>query len=658
MKNCSNKICASIIVIFVVSIFVYIDRSNLFNKESEFYGSAQNQAQVLQSLSSLDYLNSGDFAIPGQELQNAPSVIVSPEQPTLESPSNIFFQGIKDFLGGLVGPGPTNEQGFEQEIGLPPNYEGGLSPSEPDACGIYDRQKMYVLLGETYDANGTAGLFRNSNIWATIDGEHWEEVASKTVMGEKWEPMVLVVNNVAYVFGGKYKSSGGAHDLSSYMSTDMVNWSYLGELPPMSREFDKSMVYFKGKFWLISSEESVGIWSSTNGSNWKQEVTKNIWDGRTYGTENGSDTVSHKKGGYVSNSMGAYVLNNKIWYVVGNHQNEPGSNKKVYSSTDGVNWIDEGVFKIDGKTDQVLDIAWNTNPSPIMLRGEAWVISSNRRTGEPMVIKTANGRDWKLVSNYRTNFTSPRYYSTMVSFNGKLWTIGGFAGGPQSLTSYDVWSSINGSVWENVKQIGTKFTAPADRYLAGGLVLTYKYSKGGPDLRISTNSTAKFSYPGNNVKSESLGSWTIKADSLSGAVFDGEVVISGIKIQGYEFRKGSSSLGYLRNFKVYQYDQTTNYKKLVGEVSRLNQPYYSYPEKKPNSKTIKLSSPIILKQGESTQITITADFSLNESFNKFITYLVPDFEFINEESKACSINSAYGESRLAGVPGYTIILDR
>ncbi len=637
-----NQRLIVLVVVFVIICFVSIlsvDIPAFRNIKSNLLG-----ANVFQSLSEEGDLDLGKNPEPVLFDENGEIILdefnfneneESELEPEPENKMGII-QNIKSiFRGG-------NEKPAEVPANLRPEFG---QANLPNSCGIYDREKLYILLGETFDLSKN-NLGRSSNIWSTIDGENWIEVAKSTAMGEKWEIMPLVVNNTAYVFGGKYTPSG-THDNSVYNSTDMVNWTYLSELPPTLREYDRSMVYFKNKFWFISSQKSVGIWSSVDGITWNQEIKTNPWDGNAYGNLGGSDVVSNAKSGYISNSLGAYVLNGRIWYVVTNNKDEYGSQKKIYSSIDGVNWRDEGEFKIDGKNDQVLDIAWNTNPIPVIFRGEAWVISSNRKTGAPMVIKTTNGKDWKLVSNNTTKLLSPRYYSTMVAFNNKLWTLGGFDNG--RILSYDVWSSINGVSWDKMKQYGVKYPGPAERQLAGGVVLTYKYSKKGGDLNVTAYNPIKVSFSSDVLVDENIGTWVLKYDDPGNVVFDGNIVITGIKLVGTELANGNSSLRYMINYKVY--DEKNN---VLGSTKSFKGPFYDV-DKNPIPQTIKLSKPITLSPGQSMRISVNADFGLSPSFKNITTFLVPDFDFANEDSKACIVYSVHKESGQNKIPGKTLI---
>lgn len=644
MKYCSNKNCVAIIALLVFFIIFTLDRTGILKKYGVLSYNENGKAQVFSSFESDEgFLQEDMSGLDESGLENGNDA--DTELNESEKPS--ILQSIRDFLN-------NNEEESDTPVDIGNLPEASL---EQDSCGVYDRERLYVFSGETFDVYGTGALFRNSNVWSTTDGENWLEIAKTTPMGEKWEIMPVVVNNEAYVFGGKYKKGSSAHDLSSYKTSDMINWKYLGELPATSREYDKSVVYFKNKFWLISSEKTTGIWSSVDGAIWKQEVSSNLWDGDTYGVKAGSDIVGHKKGGYTSNSLGAYVLGNKIWYVVGNHTGETVSNKKVYSSVDGINWKDEGIFTINGKNDKFLDIAWNTNPSPVMFNNAAWVISSNRTTGTPMVIKTVNGRDWKLVSNVTTNYSSPRYYSTMVAFNHKLWTLGGFTGDNLSNVNYDVWSSVNGVLWNKANQIGTKFVGPADRYLAGGLTLTYRYSTKGSDLMVDST-PEKMYYKDDVQKGATLGNWSLNAKSTWGVTFDGNIVITGLKFVGSDIanvklptspkRLTISSLNsaVVKNLKVYQGS------KLIGSVASFSGPFYdssgvAIPQ------TIKLNNPIVLKQNDSAQIKLIGDITLSDSVKSFTTYMMPEFDFADENSKACSVYLKQRESKLEKVPGNT-----
>lgn len=521
-----------------------------------------------------------------------------------------------------------------------------------NSCPKIQEEKLYTFFGEIVN-KATNTISRASDVWSTMDGVNWKQEAKTTAIGERWELMPVKVGKTVYQFGGKYKPTGGYSDNAIYKSTDMVKWTYVGELPEMSHYYDRSVVYFKNKFWLLQSlnsslslrtdpTASTGVWSSADGKKWKMEKTNVEWTGY------GSDRAENTKGYYDSNSLGAFVIGNKMFYLIYN-----GSTTiKIYTTTDGNNWKDEGnlVNSADSKS---FNIATNTNPFPIMYQNKVWIISKDKNSNTPMVINSSDGLKWDLVSTKDTNLSVPRYYSSDVAFNGKLWSIGGFSGSDKDDGS--VWSSKNGIKWEKMDIKGvTSFPGPADRHLSGAVAIpTGKSIVAGPtDLKVDSFYDTS-SYSTDNVKEGVLGVWKLTASPKTNKSATADVVIDSLKFLGTDFKNASgdfSSLASMKNIKVYT---GSGRSELVGELSKFSGPfyddsnYYVYPQ------SLDLTKPIVLKKDEEVTITVIADFSFTNDLQYFSTYLA-GFEF-GGLGDPCQIYSGNNSKDFFKSPGISIM---
>jgi peptidoglycan hydrolase-like protein with peptidoglycan-binding domain len=481
-------------------------------------------------------------------------------------------------------------------------------------CPIVNKkEEMFVMLGETIN-EATNSIYRLSDIWSTTDGANWKQLAQSTAMGEKWEPIfVKTKDNTVYEFGGKYVKDSAAYDTSVYKSKDMVNWTYVGGMPGLSRYFDKSVVYFKDKFWLIGSDEGKqGVWSSSDGATWDVELKNTPWDGKGY------SRVTNNKGFYDSNSLGAFVLNNKIWYLVYNNQPLKQNDMiSIYSSDDGKNWKNEGLLK-NSKDGKDFNISVNTNPAPVVHSdGKVYIMSTIKEKTTPIVINTSDGVNWNLVSTNKTSY-SPGYYSTDLSFAKKLWKIGGlnFTNGNDNT----VYNSSDGVQWSNKTPKGLAFPSYFDRHLAGGIVLPARQNIITSDLEI-INFDEVSSFTTKDVKQATLGIWKLSATAAKNKKATGDIKIESISLLGTNLSgaKGDfSSLESLRNIKIYSDSGRTNE---VASLSQFSGPFYDTSNTYVLPQTIKLSKPIVIKQNESVNLTVVADFSFNNDMSEFNTYL-------------------------------------
>ncbi|MCC6323673.1 peptidoglycan-binding protein [Candidatus Nomurabacteria bacterium] len=512
------------------------------------------------------------------------------------------------------------------------------------ACKESTEGKLSIWTGETYD-KAQEYLYRLSDVWSTTDGINWEKEANTTKMGEGSERMIVKVKDTIYSFGGKYKPTGGESDTAIYKSTDMVNWTYVGETPNFSRYFDKSAIYFGGKFWIISSEETtgggvMGIWNSSTGEKWTK-VADAPWDGLK------KNSVSNEKSGYDSNSLGAYVIGNKMFYLVYDR-----GTMTIFSSSDGKKWTNEGAL-VNSKDNSDFNIGTNTNPSPVVYNGKVWIMSTIVGTSDPIVINTSNGKSWNLVSSSKTNFV-PGYYSSDVVFKNKLWKIGGMNNA--SSNDNTIYSSSDGIEWEKMEVKGVSgFPGPADRYLAGAMSMENIKTKA-TDLKIEREYNATSFFTGNDEKGTTLGKWKLYAESGKNTKNTGDIIISTLSFLGTDYKSSLgnefSTLESLSNIKIYINDVE------VGSISKFGGPFYDKSGKTALPQTIILDKPYTIKNGENVWVKLTADFPAPKFKNYEMRTWLAGVGFSNAYNTPCSVYTDDTSGGFDKSPGRTIYYNR
>jgi len=521
------------------------------------------------------------------------------------------------------------------------------------SCKEENNEKMFVWNGETIDETKNS-IYRLSDVWSTSDGKNWKQESKDTKIGERWETMIVKVGDVVYSFGGKYEKTGNSSDNEIYKSTDLINWTYIGDIPEMDHNYDRSVVYFNDKFWLLGSEEGKnGVWSSSTGEKWTQVLTKTPWDGI------GMDRLYNTKGRYDSNSLGAYVINNKMWYLVYNNQQNAGypnyALMRLYSTSDGKNWSDEG-YLINKDDSSYFNIASNINPAPVTMDGKVWIVSYSRKTSQPMVINTSNGKDWYLVSTSDTNMTtdSKSYYlahnyPSVGVFQNKLWTIGGWdvkGNSNSNDNSNDIWASSDGIKWTNMVPKGITFPAIADRWLASITTIGSSSPKS-ENLEIQKEYNATEFLTGKDETNRTLGKWKmIAGDDKTNT---GDVVISNLSFIGTDYKTSSnvqfSSLESLENIIIYAGSTK------VGQIKSFKGPFYDSTGKYALPQTITLDKNITLKAGESIWISIVADFPLPKYKNFEMRTWLAGIGFKDEYSTPCNVSTndnGDGDYKFAG----------
>ncbi len=476
------------------------------------------------------------------------------------------------------------------------------------------KAKLGIWTGEALDEAKDA-LTSLSDVWTTTDGTLWTKEADKISVGQGWERMVVTIKeggkDTVYSFGAKYKVGGSESDNAIYKSTDFVNWTYVGDMPDFSRYYDKSIVHFNGKFWAISSEEPntssdvVGVWSSSNGSSWKQELNDVPWDG------NGRDTVTNGKGSYNSNSLGAFVIGKEMFYLVYND-----NVMTIYSTTDGKKWTNQGAL-VDSSTSASFKIGTNTNPAPVTYNGEVYIYSTVPGTMSPITIKTKNGKKWVRVTSTedRSNYTNglkdtdyaPGYYSSDLVFNNKLWKIGGMNNTKGNDNA--IYTSKDGADWKKMDVEGvSEFPGPADRQLSGAAVITGSMKMKATNLQIARKYNSTGWFTGSDETARNLGEWNLIANSEKNTKNTGPVSVASLSFVGNNYKsslggKEISSLETMENLTVYIDDVK------VGSITKFKGPFFETTGSKlALPQTIKLDTPYTINQGQSVWVKLVADF--------------------------------------------------
>ncbi|OGI76385.1 hypothetical protein A3C57_01255 [Candidatus Nomurabacteria bacterium RIFCSPHIGHO2_02_FULL_33_12] len=517
------------------------------------------------------------------------------------------------------------------------------------ACESGDKSEMLtVYSGERIDeSTNKKAVYALSDVWSTTDGVNWKKQASNTNMGAGWERMVEKdKNGVVYSFGGKYKvvDNKTVSDNGVYKTTNGVDWTYVGDIPEMDHRYDRSVVYFKDTFWLISSME--GIWSSPTGEKWTKEVTKGPWSGY------GSVEKSNAWGYYSSNSLGGYVIDGKMWYLVydGTSSTNYSNTMKIYSTKDGKNWNDEGGL-IDAEKakkyyTEYFNILPNVNPDPVTLNGEIYIVSSDKDNGKPLVIKTSNGKDWYKVSTsdtkfYKENeyFANVRNYGSVAVFLNKLWHIGGWdlqANTDNNDNINDVWSSSDGVKWENITPKGVESSGPAHRWLAG-IFATGSIGGKAEDLQIIRKWNDSGFFTGKDEEKTLLGTWKMTADNDK--TNTGDIVISYLGFVGNDYK----------NYKNVQFSSLESLTKItvladgveVGSVSSFKGPFYDSTGSYALPQRITFSKNVTIKAGESVTFTLVADFPVPKYKNFEMRTWLNEIGFKEGYSTPCKVYTEF-----------------
>jgi hypothetical protein len=143
-------------------------------------------------------------------------------------------------------------------------------------------------------------------------------------------------------------------------------------------------------------------------------------------------------------SAGELVLNNRLWILGGWVDSFAPALRDVWSSPDGVAWVNTLAQAPWEHSDLAMTIAFN---------GRMWIMGGYDlgrlpgATASNRVWSSADGVTW---ADEGAAAWSPRLAAGIVEFQGRIWILGGieryFDGTPASLRN-DVWSSVDGRNW-------------------------------------------------------------------------------------------------------------------------------------------------------------------------------------------------------------------
>ncbi len=259
------------------------------------------------------------------------------------------------------------------------------------------------------------------DVWSSADGKNWKQVAKQAPWKHSDLSMSVTFKKKMWFMGGWYNGRLKGHSAGNevWSSTDGSKWKQATKAANWSPRCAATLVNFKKKMWLLGGTENYyfgddkslknDVWSSADGKDWTLETKNAGWSPRAY----------HQ----------SVVHDGKIWVMGGgNYTPEYKANNDVWSSTDGIHWK------------QVTKSApWNRRLwfSSVVYRGHIWVISGwskkpNQNWGDVWYSK--DGKNWKQLKSKIT--WKERHEISAFVFQDKIWIAGGHA----KPLSNEVWS--------------------------------------------------------------------------------------------------------------------------------------------------------------------------------------------------------------------------
>ena len=181
-------------------------------------------------------------------------------------------------------------------------------------------------------------------------------------------------------------------------------------------------VVFNGKIWVIGGSLTSSdrkVWSSSDGITWKEEVHRAPFGGRE-----GHQVVAFK---------------NKIFLIGGRSKNSAGeiySRNDIWSSVDGVNWVEES---------KSADFDVRSDHQVVVFNNKMWLLGGrDYQTFKGDIWSSEDGINWTEISE--NSALGGRASHEALVYKNRLWVVGG-QGSVSTPNLNDIWSSADGSNW-------------------------------------------------------------------------------------------------------------------------------------------------------------------------------------------------------------------
>jgi hypothetical protein len=253
----------------------------------------------------------------------------------------------------------------------------------------------------------------------------------------------------------------------------LLNWTRVLEHAPFTARDSSGEIHHNNQMVILGGyipELVNDVWTSSNGTDWKQvgnvpsEAGINVpvafsyagkmWistqDGNFYSSPDGKawTLVTDKAPWRKRYCAGSTVFAGKMWVAGGaggENATGTGLHNDLWSSTDGVNW------KLE-----LAHAPWSPRQlfgNLVAHNGRLFVVGGGVVSYQPFraysdVWSSPDGINWSLETE-AAPFAS-RIWSSVLSYHGRLWLLGGFEAEPRWTNFNDVWYSVDGKTWRRL----------------------------------------------------------------------------------------------------------------------------------------------------------------------------------------------------------------
>ena len=331
-------------------------------------------------------------------------------------------------------------------------------PARNDHAVVTFDGKMWVLGGTT--ARGI-----QDDVWWSSDGEEWTKAADDAGWPRQDHAVVTFEGRI-WVLGG-LSGADYLNDVWRSDSSDGASWREVTDAAGWRGRRGHVAVTFDDKIWVLGGYDGSNyfndVWWSENGFDWTQvTVSGTHWSART--------------------DHAVATFDGKIWVMGGFRGSADGTEdtffNDVWWSSDGANWtkLDNRMphwshrwghtMAVLGDKMFLLGGVAKVNDADMVQR-DVWVYQQTDRRSEPTDPDPDPDTNpdpdpsnpptptttftWSKVTTSGTLWSARRDHAALT-FNGKMWVLGGATGSIIQLN--DVWSSEDGQRWMNANARG------------------------------------------------------------------------------------------------------------------------------------------------------------------------------------------------------------
>jgi hypothetical protein len=263
--------------------------------------------------------------------------------------------------------------------------------------------------------------FHPRGYWSSHDGSVWVRSALPLSGLNSGYQKYVLFHDAVYALGTMQGNYLDLHLTSRIARTeDLKEWQVVAQQSDLPLRVFYGAVVYQDRIWLIGGFDGRNyyndVWNSIDGVRWTRVTEHAAWSAR--------------------NVDMAAVFQGKLWIIGGgliDGQTEinPNAKREVWSSTDGVHWVESPVRA---------GSAWGG--APIVFNDQLWLIAANRNsTFAPATLATADGAVWRE----ETAPWPPRGAPAVWVFGNRLFMAGGKYsvmenGVPRFIYRNDVWS--------------------------------------------------------------------------------------------------------------------------------------------------------------------------------------------------------------------------